>query len=113
MEQKYSKFIGRFFTPAISVFIHNHEKRKDSLETLAALFIFSLEVEISGVAAQRIHQNSEKWWLCEELLSENIFEAVLATFCCYDYGACASEAVPKIATDQKDHHKCSLCVIVC
>ena len=38
---------------------------------------------------------------CEELLSENDFEAVLATFCCYDHGAKASEAVQKIATDQK------------
>ena len=36
---------------------------------------------------------------CEELLSENDFEAVLATFCCYDYCANASEAVQKIATD--------------
>ena len=49
----------------------------------------------------------------EELLSENDFEAVLATFCCYDYGANASEAVQKIATDQKDYHRCSSCVIVC
>ena len=37
---------------------------------------------------------------CEELRSENDFEAVLATFCCYDYGAKASEAVQKIA------HRC-------
>ena len=35
---------------------------------------------------------------CEELLSENDFEAVLANFCCYDYGANASEAFPKIST---------------
>ena len=39
----------------------------------------------------------------EELLSEDDFEAVLgavlATFCCYDHGAEASEAVQKIATD--------------
>ena len=41
------------------------------------------------------------------------FEAVLATFCCYDYGAYASEAVQKIAKDQNDYHKCSSCVIVC
>ena len=34
----------------------------------------------------------------EELLSENDFEAVLANFCCYDYGANASEAVQKIST---------------
>ena len=33
---------------------------------------------------------------CEELLSENEFEAVLASFCCYDK---ASEAAQKIATD--------------
>ena len=30
---------------------------------------------------------------CEELLSENDFEAVLVNFCCYEYGANASEAV--------------------
>ena len=50
---------------------------------------------------------------CEELLSENDFETVLATFCCYDHGAKASEAVQKIATDQKEYRKCSLCVIIC
>ena len=38
---------------------------------------------------------------------------ILASFCSYDYGANASEAVLKIATDQKDYHKCSLYVIVC
>ena len=26
-------------------------------------------------------------FICEELLSENDFEAVSATFCCYDHGA--------------------------
>ena len=46
--------------------------------------------------------------LCEELLSENDFEAALATFCCYEYGANSSEPVQKIATDQKDYHKSSL-----
>ena len=35
---------------------------------------------------------------CEELLSENDFEAVLINFCCYEYGANASEAVQKIST---------------
>ena len=44
------------------------------------------------------------------MLSENDFEAVLATFWCY--GANASEAVQRIATDQKDYQKCSSCVIV-
>ena len=32
---------------------------------------------------------------CEELLSENDFEAVLVNFCRYEYGANASETVQK------------------
>ena len=35
---------------------------------------------------------------CEELLSGNDFEAVLVNFCCYDFGANASEEVQKIST---------------
>ena len=42
---------------------HSHKKRKDNVETRAALLIFSLELEMSGVAVQSIHQNSEKWRL--------------------------------------------------
>ena len=49
---------------------------------------------------------------CEDLLSENDFEAVLTTFCCYDHGAKTSEAVQKITTDEKEYRKCSLCVII-
>ena len=49
----------------------------------------------------------------EDFLSADDFEAVLAIFCCYEYGINASEAVEKIATDEKDYHKCSLCVVVC
>ena len=40
---------------------HNHKKQKNSLETQILLLIFSLELDISGVAVQRIHQNSKKW----------------------------------------------------
>ena len=40
---------------------HGHKKQKNSLETQVVLLMFSLEREISGVAAQRIHQNSKKW----------------------------------------------------
>ena len=93
--------------------MHSHQKRKYSLETRAVLLIFSIELDISGMAVQRIDQNSKKWWLCGELLSENDFKTVLFTFCCYDYGANTSETVRKIATDQKDYRKCSSCVIVC
>ena len=48
---------------------------------------------------QELHQNSKNGGFCEELLSENDFEAVLVNFCCYEYGANASEAVqkPKLA----------------
>ena len=46
---------------------------------------------------------------CEEFLSKNDFEAVLATFCCYEYGVNASEAAQKMAADQK-YQKCSSCV---
>ena len=62
------------------------------------LLIISLELEIFGVAIQKIHQNTKKWWLCEELLIGNEVEAVLVNFCCYDYGVNASEAVQKIST---------------
>ena len=55
-------------------------------------------------------KNGDFW---EKLPSENDFEAVLYTFCCYDHGAKASETVQKIATDQKEYRKCSSCVIIC
>ena len=89
------------------VIFHSHKKRKDSLETQAVLFTFSLELEISGVAVQSIHQCSKKWQLLP-LLSKNDFEAFLASFCCYDQGAKASEKVQKIATYHKEYRKCSL-----
>ena len=50
---------------------------------------------------------------CEELHNENNFETVLATFCCYDHDAKASEAVQKMATDQKEYRKCFSCFIIC
>ena len=40
---------------------HSLKKQKDSLETQVVLLIFSLGLEISEVAVQSIHQNSEKW----------------------------------------------------
>ena len=44
-------------------YFHIHKKRKDSLEIWTILLIFSLELEIFGVAVQSIHQNSKKWRL--------------------------------------------------
>ena len=93
--------------------IHIHKKWKDSLEARAVLLIFLFEREISGVAEQRLYQNTKKWWLCEEFLSQNDFKTVLTTFCCHGYGVNASGTVQMIAADQKDYHKCSLYVIIC
>ena len=84
---------------------HSHKKRKDSLETRAVLLVYWLQLESSGVAVQEIHQNSEK-----AVLTVRIFFFFI--FRCYCYSAKASEAVVKIATNEKDYHKCSLCVIV-
>ena len=68
---------------------------------------------MSGVAVQRIHQNSEKMaTLARNCSVKMTFEAVLATLCCYDHGAKASEEIQKIATDQREYRKCSLCVII-
>ena len=47
------------------------------------------------------------------MLSENDFEAVLVTFCCYDHGTNASEVVQKIAAVQKEYRKCSSCATIC
>ena len=41
-------------------------------------------------------QTTNNGGFCEELHSENDFEAVLVNFCCYESGAKASEAVQKI-----------------
>ena len=48
---------------------------------------------------------------CDEFLHD--FQTVLAIFCCYNYGANASEPVQKIASDQKEYHKLCSCVIIC
>ena len=41
-----------------------------------------------------------------------LVNAVLASFCCYDYGVNASEEVSNITVDQKDYCKYFSCVIV-
>ena len=71
------------------------------------MLIFSLELELSGVALQGIYQSSKKRLLPVRILSEDKFDTVLATFCCYDYGANSSETVEKITTDEKDYQKSS------
>ena len=67
--------------------------------TRAVFLIVLLELEISGVVVQRIHQNSKNGDFCGGLLS--------------DYGVNASETVPKITAYQIDYDKCFFCLIVC
>ena len=57
---------------------HSHKKRKDSLETRAVLLVFWLELEISGVAVQEIHQNSEKAACSEDFLFSFSFSVLIA-----------------------------------
>ena len=66
---------------------------ESSLEIRAVLLIFLLELEIFGVVYREYIKTAKNGEFCEELLSRNNFEAVLTTFCCYDYGDNASEAV--------------------
>ena len=44
----------------LSSWHYSHKKQKNNLEIQVILLIFSLELEISGLAVQRIHQNSKK-----------------------------------------------------
>ena len=47
----------------VKALYHSHKKGKDNLKTRTALLIFLLELEISGVAVENIHENSKRWWL--------------------------------------------------
>ena len=69
---------------------------------------FCLNLKYLGLPYRELIKTAKNGGFCEEWLIENDFGDVLATFCCCDYCANAYEAVHKIATDQKDYHKCSL-----
>ena len=74
---------------------------------------FHLNLKYLGWPYRACIKTAKNGNFCEEMLSENDFDAVLASFCCYDCGADAFEAVQKIATDQKEYHKCTSCVMLC
>ena len=80
---------------------HSHNKLEDSLETRAVLLIFSSNLKYLGWPYRAYIKTEKNGGFCEELLSDNSFEVVLTTFCCYEYDANVSEAVQRIATDQK------------
>ena len=87
---------------------HNHKKRKDNHRNTGRTIDYYL-----GWPYRAYIKTAKNGNFCEKLPSENDFEAVLATFCYYDHGTKASEAVQKIAADQNEYRKCSLCVIIC
>ena len=60
---------------------------------------FRLNLKYLGWPYREYSKTATNGSFWEELVSENDFEAVLATFCCYGYAANASEAVQKIATE--------------
>ena len=74
---------------------------------------FRLNLEYLGWLYKSIHQNSKKWQLLWGIAQWKWLWGCLATFCCYDHDAKASQAVQKISTDQKEYHKCSLYVMIC
>ena len=77
---------------------HSHKKQKDNLETQVFLLIFWLELKYLEWLYRKYIKTAKNGSFCEELLSEIDFKAILANFCCYGYGANASEAVQKIST---------------
>ena len=62
---------------------------------------FRLNMKYLGWPYRAYMKTAKNSGFCEELYSENDFEAVLATFCSYEHGVNASEAVQKMAPDLK------------
>ena len=81
-------------TQNLNIYIHNYQ-------TETAIFLATKHEKIImacsclNFSIQKIHKTIKNGGFCEELLSENGFDAVLVNFCCYEYGANASEAVQK------------------
>ena len=73
-------------TQNLNIYLHNYQ-------TQTAIFLATKHEKKIGMTCsylnfsiQEIHQNSKKMMagFCEELLSENDFETVLISFCCYE-----------------------------
>ena len=62
------------------------------------LLIFWLELKYLEWLYREYIKTAKNGSFCEDLLGEIDFKAILANFCCYGYGANASEAVQKIST---------------
>ena len=71
-------------TQSLNIYLHHYQ-------TETAIFLATMHEKTIMASSylkfsiQKIHQNSKNGGFCEELLSENNFEAVLGNFCCYKY----------------------------
>ena len=91
---------------------HSYKKQRDSLEAWTVLLIFLLELGMSGWLYWKYIKTEKMAVCCEDFHYGGNFDPVLAILCSYHYGVNISQAVDKIAIDEKDH-KCSMCVTVC
>ena len=92
-------------------FPNSHKKWKNSQETQDALLTFL--VKLMGWSYREYIKKTENGSFCDELVSRNDFEAILATSCCDEYGPNPSEAVQKITVDKQNYPKCSSFFIIC
>ena len=71
-------------TQNLNIYLHN-------CQTETAIFLGTkhektiMACSYLSFSVQKIHQNSKNDGFCEELLSENDFEAVLVNLCFYEY----------------------------
>ena len=70
---------------------------------------FCLKLKFLGWPYRKYIKTAKMAAYNEDLLCRDDFDAALAFFLSYCYSVNTSEAVEKIATDEKDYHKCSLC----
>ena len=78
-------------TQNLNIYLHNYQ-------TETAIFL-ATKHEKTIMACSYLNFTIQKIRVfCEEFLSEFLSETVLVNFCCYEYGANASEAVQKTST---------------
>ena len=87
---------------------HSHNKQKDGLETQVIFADISTWTWNIWKDQEEDIKTAKNGSFFEELLCENDSEAVLVNFCCYGFGANASEAVQKISTGTLELHANSL-----
>ena len=110
--------VSRVIPQLLFWYEYSHKKRRDGPETWdwklgPHCWYFHLNLRYLGWPYRAYIKTAKNGNYCEELLSEREFGVILATFCCCDHRTKASEAVQRIATDQKESRKCSSFVIIC